>query len=326
MAKPTADKRILASRPPAHPVAEHEPEPADDPIAEHDRPLPSPRCWIAHARLRRDGTFTQAPPETALEVFAVCVHEAFPARPAERLALMQQVVRSRTPQGPSLWVFPAGYFGFDARLFALRDPVHRPWAHPADLPRVEDAVLRDVLPLCPADATIVFGADVLDRQFACVLRQTQVGQSLPPLRIERGRTPLSGRRFVAGGVMASVFVCGEFCGSRSPANGSFFEPEGQYLTDPRTQLADTSLLIDLAHSRVPGTVSSAPAPQRYPHQRQLEKFAGSHVSGVLVHHHAGEKIWGRPSCRHQSSWMIFPQHGRGVWLDQLDPGAVTELS
>ena len=43
-------------------------------------------------------------------------------------------------------------------------------------------------------------------------------------------------RFQCGPVTASVFVCGEFCGSRREANGAFYEPAGLYLDDPCAQL------------------------------------------------------------------------------------------
>lgn len=83
----------------------------------------SVRAWVAVGAIDARGARCDSPEDGALIIVAVSVHEACATRIEERIALMRDVVRSKQiPQGmTSLWVYPAGYFGFDAAAYARSD-------------------------------------------------------------------------------------------------------------------------------------------------------------------------------------------------------------
>lgn len=241
------------------------------------------------------------------------------------MRLMRDVAALRTnlvsDPCPSLWIYPAGYFGFDALRFAqLRsekaDPAPAWPALPADnLDNIQQLLVEKILPLYGARATLVVGVDDGARQLAWVGQTDADGQMKSHSIIVRGNTAVSARSFSAGKLRAAAFVCGEFTGCATESNGPFYDDGGQrqYLCEPTQQLADVKLVIDLAHSHVPGTVKAAVAHQRYPHQRQMERLANAGIASVLTHHHADEQVQGRPANRHQSSWLLFAD---GTWADE----------
>jgi hypothetical protein len=248
----------------------------------------------------------------SLMLFAVSVHEQFPVDQGERVQLLREVgerLRSRVPAGAScLWVFPAGYFGFNA--YAAREGGGEAW------PGFDSAPLRQMLPEAlvsyPEHAWLCFGADAPldghpDAQQIWLCQAGPGGPSFVRV-ITRGCTPIPERTVQVGPVLAAFFDCGEFTGSHTRQNGPFCGND--YLTDPVKQLADSRLLVDLAHSRVSGTVGGAPGPRRV-HEAQMIRFA-SHGAAVLTHHHGGHLTGGRPRSGSQSNWIVFRG---GDWLD-----------
>src|SRR5262249_38189120 len=85
---------------------------------------PTPWAWVASAWVDPEGRGSGPDRSDSMAVFAVCVHEDFPADEAERLDLLREVgerFRDQAAQ-PTLWVFPGGYFGFDPRAFQADEP------------------------------------------------------------------------------------------------------------------------------------------------------------------------------------------------------------
>ncbi len=271
-------------------------------------PAVSPRCWVAEASIDRFGNQCESVDPDGLAIFAVCVHEQYPATESLRLKLLRQVgenFRPRVPAGlPSLWMFPGGYFGFNSS--APRDSDEAwPGFDSASVQRQLPVVLSEFPPL----GWVAFGADYPDGanvQQAWVYRHTEAG-AVKCRVISRGCTDISDRTVDLGVVSATFFVCGEFTGSRSEQNGPFFA--GQYLNEPLRQLADCGLLVDLAHIHVPGSVHGSPGPRRV-HEAQMMRFS-QHGAAVLTHHHGGAMVEGRPRTDHQSNWIVFRG---GQWL------------
>jgi hypothetical protein len=277
--------------------------------ASEDAPGMPPKvwAWVAEAWIDRDGNEGRPQQKDCLAVFAASVHEDFPTGPEERMELLHAVARQfrdRVPAGvPSLWVFPGGYFGFDARAF--REDPATGW------PGFDEEVIREALPSVlaayPKEARLAFGADAPlgeDEQQVWVCWRTPEG-AVDLHTITRGRTDLPGRILQVGPVRAAFFVCGEF----TEAGGPFCP--GHYLASPETQLAGCRLLIDLAHARVPGTVQGSPG-RRNVHERQMGRFV-DHGAAVLTHHHPGLRINGRPRSGSQSNWIVFRG---GHWLPE----------
>lgn len=281
-------------------------------VAEHDFPMDTPRAWVAQGWMRTDGHRAELGDAGAIRVFAVSVHERVSAAPESRLRLLCDLARGLgrgvAPNTYSLWVLPGGYFGFDS--------YRRDWIELTEdeMRAIQRRILSDVLPLFPARSTVVLGMDPDDRQFVWAGQIDGSGRTAEVCNAERHHADLQRRRIDVGGLIASCFVCGEFCGSRTANNGPFDADAAppQFLDDPVRQLRDTRLLIDLAHSRVSGTIVAESAPQRLSHQRQLERFA-PHGAGLLVHHHAGQLTAGRPASKHQSGWLIYRG---GRWLEE----------
>jgi hypothetical protein len=193
------------------------------------------------------------------------------------------------PGHNSLWVYPGGYFGFDATT--------RNWV--GFNARVVQEKLAAVLRAYPSGARLAFGADDGDQQVW--LSWLNKSGSLVLHRITRGSCSLADREIQVGSIRASFFVCGEFTGSHTKENGPFWENE--YLTNPVAQLRNCHLLVDLAHFRVKGGVHGPPGP-RLVHHRQMLRFA-RRGTAVLTHHHAGAQTAGRARDNCQSNWVIF---------------------
>jgi len=256
-------------------------------------------------------------------IITVCVNQAYSAATEARLDLMSEVARRHpgwvASDTPSLWVFPGGYFGFDASKSRGPKSGGHGLAHqkrrngwPGMAEEQTSALhgrLDDLRRKFPPGAWIAIGVDSSrERQGAWLLRNDGPGRMVPD-EIVRGITPLDKRKFTIGSLKAAFFVCGEVTGSRTNGGGPFHEDE--FLTNPARQLRDCGLLVDLAHLRVPGAVFAARPSPRWTHQRQLEGFA-AHGAAMLAHHHGGHVVGDRARFEHQSNWIAF--RGR-QWLD-----------
>jgi hypothetical protein len=276
----------------------HSSRPLRDPLSGSAR-LPKPWCWVAEACIDSEGTEAAAQTPEALRVFAVSVHEQYPTDERQRLLLLQEVAQrlgSRAPPGcDSLWVYPAGYFGFDAAAF--RDGSVEAW------PGFDVNVVRERLPTVlrgyPSLARLAVGAD--DQAQRLWVSWLDASGSLQLQTITRHHCKLPDRVMAIGPIRAAFFVCGEFTGSCTEANGPYWGNE--YLCDPAVQLADCRLLVDLAHSRVKGGVYRPPGP-RLVHHRQMLRFA-ARGTAILTHHHPGCQSAGRARDDCQSNWVIF---------------------
>ena len=274
----------------------------------------SARAWVARAAVRADGTECGRYEEPSVVFFAVCVHKGMSTDIVDRLDLMRKIgstFRSEVPAGTeSLWVFPGGYFGFNASLGN--------WAHLDDaaLARIRQGVARG-LDEFAEQSTIAFGVDSLieRRSLEAPRQQVWIARRTPrPLlaKITRGESALADRLFRIGPLNAAFFVCGEFTGSKTDENGPFCEGGrgGLYLTNPAAQLPSSTVLVDLAHREVSGSVSEL-RNRRMVHQLQMDRFA-SHGPAILAHHHSGRLSAGRPHFKHQSNWIVFRG---GRWLE-----------
>ena len=260
---------------------------------------PAIRAWVAEAWIDAQGHHREPQAVDAIPLFAVSVHEMLsPTIPARMNLLVDVMARfaARVPEDrPSLWAFPGGYFGGD-------------WTG-IDESLLEQR-LRNAAAAFPTLAAVAAGVDhggYRTNQGAWVL-QLNRQRDLEIRRIVRAATPLHRRVVHVGGLEAVVFVCGEFTGSYTQPNGPYNGSE--MLSDPAQQLLSCRLLVDLAHSRVPGSVYKVPSP-RWVHQIQMESFSLS-GAGLLTHHHGGELVEGRAKFDCASNWIIY--RGR-TWLD-----------
>lgn len=256
-------------------------------------------AWVAITAVSSGGARAAVQAQGSVAVLAVSVHEAAPSGMNARLDLARRVIarcaHRVAPGQASLWVFPGGYFGYGWRGLDL-----------AALQVGLDAVISDL----PANAVLVAGADTgEDDQQVWVARAGAAQADIQTIR--RRQTPLQGRSFAVGAVRAAAFVCGEFTGSRTKANGPYHERE--FLTDPVVALAGCDVLVDVAHRRVRGSVNGDASP-RMVHQLQMERFA-SRGTAVLVHHHGGERRYGRAKADCASNWIV---HRGGEWLSERD--------
>jgi hypothetical protein len=279
---------------------------------------PENRAWIAEAWAAADGGPCQAPEQAALHIFCISVHEDYSATIDDRISLMMEIgnkFTGRVQAGtPSLWIFPAGYFGFEAST--------RSWKPLDDLKlqRIEREVRDVLLPRFPDHATVAFGVDTkVEHQQAWIVQRASDG--IPSIiKVTRTESSLERRQLVVGSLQAAFFVCGEFTGSATQNNGAFrIDSNGakHRLNDIVAQLSNCHVLVDLAHSRVPGSVWND-ANQRMVHQRQMKVFSDIGVA-ILSHHHGGRRTSGRAHYQDQSNWIIYRG---GQWLE---PKMVTEI-
>lgn len=251
------------------------------------------RAWVASGTIDAQGRRCALPESGALTIVAVSVHAGNRSEIEERIALMREVVQStQTPQStPSLWVYPAGFFGFDAATMS--------WPG-ADLVRL-CTMLPSIVQAHPPGAWVAFGVDSsVDNQQAWLIRAASSGMSEEFVQHEIGRhesSPAERSFDLDGkGLKAAFFVCSE-------------------IADYRSQFSDCRLIVDLAHAYVPGTVWSHLAGARMLHQRELTAVA-AHGAAVLTHHHTGDVTKaGGEHYRHQSNWILFRGDGTD-WLDR----------
>ena len=244
------------------------PETKAEPRPQGRERLPIPWCWVAEAWIDSEGREASPQAPGALAVFAISVHEQYPADERHRLLLLQEVAQrmgGRVPSGSdSLWIYPGGYFGFNASAYRT-DGAAEPWQG-FDASTVRDS-LPEVLRAYPPTARLAFGADDDDQQvWVCWLHSDG---ALQLQKITRQHSDLRERTILVGPMRAAFFVCGEFTGSHTNANGPYCE--NRYLRDPASELTDCRLLVDLAHSRVKGSIYENPGP-RLVHELQLLRF------------------------------------------------------
>lgn len=286
------------------------------PPAPRARPTPATRGWYVLTWMDGQGNSVAAHAPGSVAVMAVSVHRLVPTATVARLQLMDTVVAiaaAAAPKHPVFITLPGGFFGFDAD--AWWEETGDPWAGLAFTPaqaaavRVHAQALVDGL---PAGSAITFGSDIgaaNSDQALCVIQHATAARV-----IRRTSTPLSGRHVQVGPLRATVFVCGEFTGSPTSANGPFYNGRLLQVTD----LAGTGLLVDLAHAHVTGTVHAPTAPPRNVHQGRMEAFSSAGAS-LLVHHHGGEITAGRARKDAASNWVLFRG---GTWVDER---AVTHI-
>lgn len=266
-----------------------------------------PRAWVAQAKATRNWCRARNGDRPALAIFAISVRDSFSATVEDRLALMTAVAdrfAGDVPKGvPSLWVFPGGYFGYSAARQRWRD------LRATTRRRIERGV-RTVARRFPTPSLIALGVDGYRSQQAWVLERQRSGVDIS--RITRGESSLTERQFTLGPARIAFFICGEFTGSYTWANGPFCtDVDGRacYLDNPVRQLRGCNVLVDLAHYKVSGSISGVCGP-RMVHRRQMERFSRQGIS-ILTHHHAGYLARGRQHFKHQSNWIIFRG---GDWL------------
>jgi hypothetical protein len=267
------------------------PAPAPDWAGAGAAPLPSPHAWVARACLDPHGYRADAVDGAALAVFAVSVHEKVPTDVPFRTGLLRHVLSafgpSVPPHLPALWVFPAGYYGYD--------PVANWWWH-CDARAAEDQ-LRPVAEALPAESTLAVGVDPAGTDQRVWVYTRLADGTVDRRTVTRGRTDLPSRLVTVGPFVTSFFVYGEIVGNAS--QGPY--DAKRYLDSPRQQLAGVQVLVDLSHRRVPkGTTAGAVNP-RWAHDNRLRTFASRGGIAVLAHHHAGG---GQFDC--QSDWILCP--------------------
>lgn len=283
-----------------------------------------PRAWLTYTVIDTTGARSNAVSADAIVVGAVSVSESMPATVEARGQLLQSIgdiaTSSLVPKGrPALFVLPAGYYGYDAGTGEsqyLKWPLQR---------RVHTATLKALMRF-PVGTVLAVGMDSYVRPppGAPVLQAALVGERLGGGAIlhtvVRGETALENRIFSVGGAKAAFFVCGEFTGSRTENNGPYLVDSAgrrRYLDDAGDALRGCSILVDLAHRRIPAPVGVNPSP-RMVHRGRMNDFSASGAA-VLAHHHRGSRVKGRPHSKHRSNWIVFRG---GRWIEEA---AVTEL-
>lgn len=271
-------------------------------------PMVGPRGWYVFAWVDGQGNAVPARSPGAVGVMAVSVNRRLPTTTRERLRFMDTVVAiaaAATAKHPVFIALPAGFFGFDAEVWW--EETGGAWAGLAFTPAEAAAVrahaqaLVDGLPLGSA---IAFGSDIGGAngdQAACVVQHGSVARV-----IHRTSTALADRHVRVGPLLATVFICGEFTGSSTWANGPFHDGRLLHVHD----LSDTGFLVDLAHAHVSGTVHAPLASPRNVHQGQMEAFSPMGAS-LLVHHHGGELTGERARKDAASNWVLFRG---GQWI------------
>jgi hypothetical protein len=262
---------------------------------------------VAQAAVSRSWHRAHNADRPALAIFAVSVRDSFSPDVNDRLRLMKAVADRFAPTVPrglaSLWVFPGGYFGYSAAQGRWRD------LRAATRDRIRRAVFA-IARRFPAPSLIAVGVDGYAYQQAWLVKR--YGSRVDVSEITRRESSLAERQFTIGPARVAFFICGEFTGSHTHANGPFCddgESPVEYLDNPARQLRECDVLVDLAHLKVSGSISGTCSP-RMVHRRQMERFARQGVA-VLTHHHAGQRANGREHYKHQSNWIVFRG---GKWL------------
>jgi hypothetical protein len=247
--------------------------------------IPIHQGWIAEAWITANGDKAEPSTPNALGVFAVCVSTSYPHGSHERFRLIRRI--AEYVNGPKdrnyLVVFPAGFFGYQGEPFDANDVRSR---------------LREELSRFPPKTHIAVGCDDIRQMAWIISRGTDIKT------ITRGHTDLASRQLAIGSVPAAFFVCGEFAGSSSsPELGPY--DSGSFLSDPRGQLPDCRLVVDLAHEFVIGPAFASPETNpRWAHYNQVCNFVPQGAA-VLTHHHSGQdtNLLPRFDCR--SDWVFY---------------------
>src|SRR6266508_3900513 len=126
------------------------------------RPNVSPRAWVLCEWLNSTSGEPCQPGPSAAAVVAVCVNEALSTDVKRRLMLMCDVAdkyRNIAAVAPSVWLFPAGFFGFDAARFARdrNDPKCWPGLGDDGIATIIAGIKTNVLPRLPDQAVLVVG-------------------------------------------------------------------------------------------------------------------------------------------------------------------------
>lgn len=267
---------------------------------------PEIRAWAAVGHIDLQGRRCDVAAKSSLCVVALCINESYPLEIVERIELMTAAVHkmAHVLEGkPSLWVYPAGYFGFDASEYARGNKAA---AWPGVNVSVIQERLAEIVDAHPRGAWVAFGVDTKDEQQAWVVRGVDAGSgaTLERHTIQQNDSSLENHcvELVPGGLRAAFFVCAE-------------------ITSYEDRLSSCRVVVDLAHVHVPGTVWSNHEGWRMMHQGALTKVA-AHGAAVLTHHHAGQYTKaGHPRYDQQSNWILF----RGKGTDWLDSKEVVEI-
>lgn len=279
------------------------------------RPLPNPSGWYVFDWIDAQGNRVAGHTPGAVGVMGVCVHRLLSTSIAARLAFMDAVLAIATVKAAGRPVFialPGGFFGFDADMWW--EETGDAWVGLALTTAQATAIRAHVqarIDQLAVGSAIAFGSDTgryNAQQALCVVQR-----ETPARVIYRATTPLANRHVQVGLLRATVFVCGEFTGSYTGANGPYHG--ALHLDDPAAQLAGTGLLVDLAHAFVRGTVEASLAGPRNVHQGQMEAFSETGAS-LLVHHHDGALAGaGHQRCDTASNWLLFRGGG---WIGEAE--------
>jgi hypothetical protein len=166
-------------------------------------PLPEVWAWVAEGWFTEEGDRSSPHTQGAVPLFAVSVHENYPATEKARLELMRKVGErlgsKAAGSDTSLWAFPGGYFGFNARAYRSGEGIGWPGF---DRPYVRSE-LPAILKGYPAGTRLAFGADDAggerQDQYAWICRARPDGAA-EVHEVRRSRTDLPDRIVQVGPV------------------------------------------------------------------------------------------------------------------------------
>jgi hypothetical protein len=252
------------------------------------------RVWLASALINYNGEKSEPSSPSTLMLNGIHVHLDYPMEVKSRLQLISYVPQntlSKDIKYESLWVYPGGFFQ------CINKQEYQNLFN-----KVENYLVT-----YPPGSTIVFGVDQNSDQYAWIIQINRNSRIEYLKEIKRGNTAINDRIIEIGELKVSVFVCGEFTGSRTSNNGPFYK--FFLLSDVCNQLEGVNLLVNLAHWEVSKSLNEK-YHKRYVHQNQLSKFS-CQGAGILVQHHRGKQRENRPHFKHASNWIIFKG---GRWL------------
>jgi len=151
----------------------------------------APRAWIAEGCANEDGYQLGPQDRPALSIYAISVRDSLSVAIDERLCLMTtslRVARSGSSSVASLWIFPAGYFGFSA--------VRSKW-QPLDVQacRLLEREFIDRARHFPAPSLIAVVWIACDSTVWVAQRHRH---DVSVSKVTRGKSQLAGRQFIPG--------------------------------------------------------------------------------------------------------------------------------